>query len=616
MQNRPKIRFPIWLPAIPIFLLGFALFVTDLTATSLWSDEGWTIAATEEPNPVKIVADWVVPDVHPPLFFLELSIWRLFTGDTIFELRYFPVMISMLGIALIYRLGKALFSTRAGILAALFYALHDLVNVLTHEVRHYPQQMLMVTLALWLYWRFYRNPSRRNGIAFAISGAAMIYTHYWGGFILIGMALHALLTTWGRWLEFRRLAAGFTGIALLYAPWLPVLYHQITLERPGGLPHALDNTNWVYRVLLYQLVGIPEVFWLALAFVGFMGTYAAAPTHWKPSPASSLLLIPAVIAPALSILWNTRYPSLSFRALAVIVPAVIALAAHGLAQFRPREQYVMVAFILIFSLTSTSAGPIERPPWPEIADYIVTHSDATDVVLLENDTDEHALAYYLAQSGVDVAYAYTESTRELHPDEYPAYLAEVLDGANGVWVVKLGWPALSDIRPELNTMGFIQSAPERDYGMYNDRPILLWRLDRPPQAEPRAIFGGELRLLTAETRVAPGVVAVNMLWSPLVTPLQDYTVSVKLFGANGVAAQKDSRPLDGAALTTSWQADGLYFDSIAIPTEGVSSGPYRIGIVVYYLTGQDDPPYVNLIADDCRDDPGCVIIIVDEVVVE
>jgi hypothetical protein len=29
------------------------------------------------------------------------------------------------------------------------------VQVQTQEVRHYPQQMMMVSLALWLYWRFH-----------------------------------------------------------------------------------------------------------------------------------------------------------------------------------------------------------------------------------------------------------------------------------------------------------------------------------------------------------------------------------------------------------------------------------------------------------------------------
>lgn len=616
---------PFWLALIPIILLGFAVYVTDLTAVSMWSDEGWTAAATDHTTPREIIVEWVRPDVHPPLFFLGLRAWRIFAGDSVFELRYYTVLLSVIGVALAYRLGKALFNTRAGILAALFYALHDLVQVLTQEVRHYPQQMLLVTLTLWLYWRFWRavvkDRARKSvllrGGVFAVSGAALMYTHYWGGFILVGVAIHTLVTTWGRWGCFRRLAWGFVGAGLLYLPWLPVLYHQITLERPGGLPHALENSHWVYRVLLYQLVGIPEVLWLVLGIVGVMGAYAASPPRWKPSPATLLPFIVVITAPGLSILVNTQYPTLSFRALAVVVPVAIVLAAHGLAQFRRKELAVMAAFIVVFSLTSRSAKPIHRPPWPEIADFIAAHSDSTDVVLLENDTDEHTLAYYLRQTGAEVAIGYTQSTRERRPDEYAAYLDSVLAGKNGVWVSKLDWPVWeTDMRVTLTRRGFAVSTPEYDYGIYDNRPILLWRLDRIPQGDPVAVFDGALRLLHAETTHVPGGVVVTLLWSPVETLSRDYTVSVKVFDAGGaVVAQRDSYPSDGAALTSAWPPDRLQFDSYFVPAEGVSPGVYRVGVTVYYLTG-DDPSYVNLPVDDCPEGGDCAMIIVGDVVVE
>jgi hypothetical protein len=618
MKRSPadQTQFPFWLLLIPVILLGFIVFVTDLTETSLWSDEGWTIAATDDTSPTEIITDWVKPDVHPPLFFLGLRGWRVFTGNSIFEMRYYSVMLSLLGIVLAYRLGKSLFNERAGLFAALFYGLHDLVNVLAQEVRHYPQQMLLVTLTMWLYWRFYQqvsreqSPSRSRAIAFILAGTALLYTHYWGGFILFGMGLHTLLTQWHNRPTFRRLFTAFAGIGLLYLPWLPVLVHQISLERPGGLPHALENSHWVYRVLLYQLVGTPEVLWLALAIVGAIGAYAATPPRWKPSPATTLPLIVALTVPALSILLNTQYPTLSFRALAVVVPVAIVLAANGLAQFGTREQVVMVAFITVFSLTNTSARPVTAPPWPEIAQYIASHSDSSDIVLMENDTDEHTLAYYLQQTGANVTVAHTQFTRERHPDDYAATLETLLDGVNGIWVSQLDKPPYYDIRPDLAQMGFIMSAPERQDGVYDDRPILLWRLDRVTQEQPIAVFGGELALLNAEATTTPDGVVVNLLWSPQIIPTQDYSVSVKLFDANGaVIDQLDSLPQDNTALTSTWTNDGLYFDSRLLSTN--SPGTYRVGLTLYYLTGETDPPYVNLTIDDC-DEGECVVWMLDD----
>lgn len=607
--------FP-WLLVLAVLLLGFAIFMVDLTKTGLWADEGWTIAASAEPTPLHVITEWVANDVHPPLFFMELNLWRKFTGDTIFEMRYFSVLVSMLTIALAYRMGKAYFGERAGVLTALFMALHDLVRALTHEVRHYPQQFLMVTLTLWTYWRFWKDPNRRRMIAFVLSGTALIYTHYWGGFVLMMLAIHALIT---RRDHLRRMVVAFVVIGLLYIPWLPVLYNQITLERPGGLPHALENSRRVYSVLTFQMLGVPEWFWFVLAMIGIMGAFGARPIRWRPSPATLAPALVAIVIPPLSILINTAYPTLSIRSLAVIVPALMLLAAHGLAGFRKREQLAVLAFILLYSLTTTSSGPVDRAPWEAVAGYLAARADSTDVVLLELDTDEYAVAYYLSQTGGDVDYAHSETTRSLHPEEYEAFMTEALAGVDGIWVAKLGWPGLpeeDDIRPELVGQGWTLTAPEIDlFGIYIDRPILLWRLDRPPvpEADPIVTYGESLRLMRAEADANPGGITLNMLWSPSEQPQREYTVSVVLFDAAGaVVTNADSRPLDDASSTTTWEPGGLYYDTRVLPGD-FPAGTYRLAVQVYSFTDETFTGIDLLQADDCADDADCHYVIVAEV---
>ena len=596
--------------AVGALLLGAALLITNLTQVSLWADEGWTIAATAEANPVEVVTEWVVPDVHPPLYFLALNGWRAFTGDTIFEMRYFSVLVTLLGIALTYKAGDAMLGKNAGVLAATFYALHDLVLVQTQEVRHYPGQMALVAAALWTYWRFYRTPNRQRGIVFVLMGAALLYTHYWGGLILAALALHALMMASDK----RRFILAFVGIGVLFLPWVPALIHQITLERPNGLPHALENTNLVYRVLLFQLIGTPEVFWLVMMAAGAAGVLALDPRRWWPSAPRMALLLAVIVPPLLSIGVNTVYPILSYRALAVVVPPAMLLAAAGMARFRLPEQAIIAAFVIGFSLTNTAADTIERPDWPQIATYTTQRSDDTDLILLENDTDEYALAYYVEQAAHPVPIAHTEHVREYTPEAYPAYLEQTLAGVDGLWVAKLGWPGEpgGDIRPELAPYGFFPSAPEREYGMYNNRPILLWRLDRvDADAAPQVTYGESLRLLRADAfATGDNSLSVNLLWSPDAALAQDVTVSILLFGPQGITNQ-DSRPIDGDALTSNWTPDGLYFDSHTI--DDLPPGTYRVAVQVYYFTDANFTQTANLPVDDCSDDEECRFIFVGSV---
>lgn len=614
-----------WTPVIAALLLGFALFVTNLDGVDLWADEGWTIAASAESSPVDVVSEWVVPDVHPPLYFVALQTWRTVTGDTIFEMRYFSVMVSLLGIAFAYQAGRGIFSNRAGLLAALFYALHDLVLVQTQEVRHYSGQMTMVALTLWLYWRFYRLPSRKRGIAFVLAAAALMYTHYWGAFIVLALGVQALITrvfpifrgeTPPRFADDkRRLMLAFVAVGLLFLPWLPALIHQITLERPGGLPHALENTNWVMRVLLFQLFGVPEVFWIVLMVAGSLGAFALAPRRWRPNSATLTVLLAVIVPPALSILINIAYPILSFRALAVIVPPAMILAAHGLSRFRLPEMLTVTAFVVVFSLTGTSARPIDRPDWPTIAEQATSHIGPGSAVLLENDTDEYALAYYVDQAS-DVPVIHTEHVRDFTPEHFPDFFAESVASLEGAWIAKLGWPGEEggDIRPLMTSAGFVQSAPEVDYGMYNDRPILLWRMDRIPQEPPTVTYGDLLRLYRPHVRLTGDGdhLVTSMLWSPLAAPPAEYRVSILVFRDGAVVTNQDSMPLDGASPTTTWIADGWYYDSHAIPTADLSPGRYQIGVQVYAFTDETFSATENLSVDDCSDDADCRFVFVGE----
>ncbi|MBI5930194.1 MAG: glycosyltransferase family 39 protein [Chloroflexi bacterium] len=598
---------------VAVLLLGAGVLMHSLTDTSLWADEGWTIAASGEDSPVEVISAWVADDVHPPLFFIGLWGWRQFTGDTLFEMRYYSVLLTLIGTAIMYRLGRAMFSPMAGILAALFYTLHDLVIVLTQEVRHYPQQMMLTALAMWLYWRFWERPTRSRGVAFALAGTALIYSHYWGGFVLLTLGLHALITHRH---NFRPYLVANLAIGVLYAAWLPVIYHQITLERPNGLPHALDNSWVVYKTLTYQLVGIPEVFWLVLAVVGILGTFSTADRKcWRPTPASILPAAVIVLTVGLSLLLNTDYPSLSWRSLAVIIPSICLLAAHALAQFRWREQMVMVSFVLICALTTTSAGPVIRPPWPAMSDFLVTHSTRDDLILLELDTDEFAFDYYLDHSGADLRHVSTETKREANPAEFGVYLDQLLADETGVWVAKLDWPYY-DIRGDLAARGFVPTATPITWPATVGRPIEAWRYDRPPQGEPWATFDDVLQLFHPVVDAHANQITVNMLWSPNAKPAWNYTVSVFLLNTEGGLAcptdcQHDSYPFENRSPTLGWESGGLYFDSHSLNIANLPAGRYQIGMKVYYFTDTNFTQLQIAPSSDCSANPACEYIIVD-----
>lgn len=561
-------------------ILSTYFLIKNLNSTGLWVDEGWSVAATNDD--LSHVINMAAADVHPPLFFAELMVWRQFIGDTIFALRYFTLLINLLGIAIIFQLGSSLFNTRTGLIAALIFTTHDLVVVLGAEIRQYPQLYVLCGLTLWLYWRLWHRPTRQRTILFILSGIALIWTHYWGGFILLALGIHTLLT---RLNAIKQFLVAYIAIGLSFVPWLYTVYVQLTEDVPDGLGHAIPNGADGYRILAFQLLGLPELFWIVLLIFGMIRTLDwSRHRAWLPTPATSLPAIVLILTLGLSIAINVEYPSLSFRALSVVIPAITVLAAHTVAQFRIFEQIVLVAFIVVQSLATTSAAPPTRLPWQDVANYLAAHSNAGDAVLIETWFDTYALTYYLEQTDASITIIQSDLERRAkNEQDFQELLDNITADYDGLWVVRFA--SDENISSELVTHGIVNTA-SRLWETPLSGDIDLWRFDHPPRDRSPIIFGDILRLEQANAEVLPnGDVVVNLLWSPTRDPDQNYTVSTFLLDQNGilVGENNDSHPFDNLSPTSGWQQDQLYFDSHLLATEGIPPGSYSVGVKLYYF---------------------------------
>lgn len=590
-----------WSKPVILLMMGFYVLLSGLTVLPLWEDEGWTIAASADPS--RVIQDWAITDVHPPFYFMALGIWRMVAGDSIFVMRLFSVLISMVGVALIVRVGADLFNRQTGWVAGILYILHDQVWVLSQEIRHYAGQLTLTIAVIGLYWRWQQSGKFRDGVILAIVGVIALYSHYWTAFILLACGVHLLVMTWSDWGRFIKRAIPFFVIGAGFALWIPALISQITLERPEGLPHALTNNNHVYRVLLYQLIGIPESLWVVLMVAGAVGAWTLKPRDWMPNSRGLLLSLACLLPVILTLVMNIFYPILSFRALAVIIPPSVLLIAYGLSRFRKPEFYVMSAFILIMSLTSRSAEPILRIDWAGLANDLGQRSTANDVILLENYLGGHTLAYYFDHSTRDTHYAQTQHIRNYVSKDYEPLLDETLNRYDGLWIHKFGWTDTTyDIRPYLRERGFIETLPEVIQD--RDRPYLLWRFDRLPDHAPLVLFGDQLGLYRADVALNDDVVTVNLLWGVEDVIDRDYTVSVLLLGS-AINYNQDARPSDDTALTSAWEVGNFYFDSHVIDAEDIQQGVYQVALQVYAFTDESYSEIANARVNDCQDDDLC-----------
>ncbi len=248
---------------VALLLLGFFLRVYRIGQQRVWWDEGWSVWAARF-SPLDILRQ-TGNDVHPPLYFDLLHLWRALSGDEEGALRLLSAFLGLLAVALTYALGRRTargnlspdWATAAGLLAALLLAVSRFAVAWSQEIRMYALAMVLALLAVWAARRVWQRGRRGDAALYVAATAAGLYTLYL--FAPVWLAINAAwLWEWravaDRRRELWRWAALQLLVVALFLPW--VLYAAGGfLNTASATPiRPLDFLHIYWTVLT---VGIP-----------------------------------------------------------------------------------------------------------------------------------------------------------------------------------------------------------------------------------------------------------------------------------------------------------------------------------------------------------------------
>jgi 4-amino-4-deoxy-L-arabinose transferase-like glycosyltransferase len=339
--------FPIGLAALTA--LGLALRTAELTRESFWLDEAGRAAIAVLPVPAIPLAVRAI-ELSPPLYHLLLAVWARLVGDGDSALRLLSALLGTAAIPLTYAVARALADRRVALLTAALAAAAPLYVTYSREAAMYALLLvlaLLSTLALVALLR--HGTTRGRAAAYLTATLALLYTHYYGLFVVaaqnavalfwwrspprragrrLAPSLLPLPHAWGEggdksaqppWAQWWALQ---WGLALGFAPWVPVLWQQARL--------AASVDDWAAPHVLDALGG------LALAFT-------VGPPAGVPPPVALAAFLPAAVLG----LWALRARPLARLVVGsyLLVPLALALlAAYPLHAFRERG-FIAVAFV-------------------------------------------------------------------------------------------------------------------------------------------------------------------------------------------------------------------------------------------------------------------------------
>lgn len=265
-----------------------------------WGDEAWTSLISQLPylSMLKTTA----ADFHPPAYYTVVELWYKIFPETEVSTRLISVIFYFLTVFLVYKLVYFISTSgeskpfrvnlqgeptpeviRKGRVWGLITAAVVLVNPIffayAFEARNYTLFAFAATGSIYFLLRILAHPRGviahpgggwlGNVVGFVLFSTLGIYTHYYMFFTLAAQGLYILI--WERKILLKMIGL-WTIVAVLYLPWIPFLFSQVTSVGQGYWIGRIDGRTHfeaLLRILSgeYQNIFRPILFWLLIGLI-------------------------------------------------------------------------------------------------------------------------------------------------------------------------------------------------------------------------------------------------------------------------------------------------------------------------------------------------------------
>ncbi|MBL0046014.1 MAG: glycosyltransferase family 39 protein [Flavobacteriales bacterium] len=162
-----------------------------LSVNDLSGDEPFTVYWSRQP--IAALFEMLRTENNPPLHFLLVKMWGLFTPMEENWLRVPSASFSILTIWPLFLLARKISDRWAALVACLLFTLNNHQYIYSHEVRGYSLLLLLSVLALWLLVRD-ASARPRQWILLSLVFVGLVYTHFFGWLVigLLGICVFVL----------------------------------------------------------------------------------------------------------------------------------------------------------------------------------------------------------------------------------------------------------------------------------------------------------------------------------------------------------------------------------------------------------------------------------------
>jgi len=294
-----------------------------------WGDEGLAVGISS--HPLADIPTLLRQDGSPPLYYWLLHVWTTVFGSTEAQTHGLSLIFALGSVGAAWWLGRSLFGRRVGWFLVALTAVNPLLAVYANETRMYTLMVLLATLVVGSFLHVFVFRRRRYLPLLAVSLVLLLYTHNWALLLAVGAAaalVPCVLTATDRRRVMTDACLVFGAAALFYLPWVPTLLFQ---RAHTAAPWVIRPTLDLARDDIADLVGGANAV-IALGLGAGVTLVAMARRPWnRAALAVGVAALLALVTVGLGWAASQSTPAWTFRYLSVVVPAVLLVAAVGLA---------------------------------------------------------------------------------------------------------------------------------------------------------------------------------------------------------------------------------------------------------------------------------------------
>ncbi|MHB8693797.1 MAG: glycosyltransferase family 39 protein [Solirubrobacteraceae bacterium] len=387
--------------AIPVALFALTAISVLIRIQSIdfkyWLDEALSVGIAG--HPLSKLHALLKQDGSPPLYYAVLHFWMQAFGRGEVATHMLSLLFAVLAVPVSYWAAASLFSRRVGLYCAVMIATVPFLTAYAQETRMYSLMLLLSLIATASFLHLFIHRRRRYIPVFALSLAAMLYTHNWGLFFGVVAFIAFLAIVWqtdpvDRRALLRDGAISFGVVALLYLPWVPTLLYQ---AKHTGAPWALKPDIWSLTQGLYYVVGGrgAAVGLLIGGATGLLAIHRSASKRSAQRTTIYALLALALLTMFFAWVEAKINPSWAPRYEAAIIGPLALLFALGLAN-ADRLGLAALALVLCFWIVDPLPASIYAKSNVAAAAHVVQKRLGANALVLSTQPEQvPTLAYYL-----------------------------------------------------------------------------------------------------------------------------------------------------------------------------------------------------------------------------